>query len=135
MPRVLPEGYPENFEEHELDLLSRLFETVEKYSYSIPKRTVNFFQSLHRIHMNLNAENVFNEINALQPGEMFGIFVRRQNTAFMIHVPKIHNKLKKDQTVTVATFPGNVHPKEIYAASSDLEVKNILFFINKLKIY
>lgn len=124
LPRVLPDGYLKDHEDHELLLLSTMVQTVETNSEWIPSATVRLFQRLKRIHtISRTPETIANEINLLQPGETFAMFVRRQNTGFMIHMPT-EQVSNAEKSVIVLTFPGNLHPKEIYKHSSDLEVSN-----------
>lgn len=56
-------------------------------------------------------------------GDTFAMYVRRQNCAVMIHVPA-NEMVSVDETknVIVSTFPGNLHPREIYQHSGDIEV-------------
>lgn len=139
LPRVLPNGKSPDYEKIELMLLARMADAVDKCSEWIPSATVRFFERLKRIHNQIPGKpiptEVCSEINAIHPGEMFGMFVRRQNTAFMIEMPNNQNNANKEMnTVIVTTFPGNLHPKEIYSYSRDLTVKihlaNFIFFFS-----
>lgn len=90
-------------------------------SGKIPDQTVKLFQSLRTIHDESipSAGTIRTEINALRPGYSFAMFVRRQNCMFIIHAPT-KNGVPND--VIVATFPGNLHPNEVYQSDSDIEV-------------
>lgn len=59
-------------------------------------------------------------------GDTFAMFIRHQNCAIMIHVPanELINTADEPENVIVATFPGSLHPRDIYENenSSDLEV-------------
>lgn len=121
LPRILPEGYLKDHEDQELSLLSNMVHTVERNSEWIPSATVRLCQRLKRAHMSRTPETISNEISQLRPGETFAMFVRRQNTGLMIHMPS-EQVSNAEKTVTVVTFPGNLHPKEIYDHTSDLEV-------------
>lgn len=124
LPRVLPKIYPYDHEQQEETLLSLLVETVAKSSNSIPSATVRFFQRLKRTHDTRTPESITKEINDLMPGDTFAMFIRRQNTAFMIHMPKEQDNANQINSVTVATFAGNFHPMEIYKHQSDLSVSD-----------
>lgn len=51
------------------------------------------------------------------------MFVRRQNCAIMIHMKSVEaNEANEFGNVIVATFPGNLHPSEVYKYDSDIEV-------------
>lgn len=121
LPRVLPDGYLQDHENQELSLLSIMVQTVESNSEWIPSATVRLCQRLKLTHMSRTPETISNEIDKLQPGETFAMFVRRQNTGIMIHMPS-EQVSNAEKTVTVVTFPGSLHPKEIYNHTSDLEV-------------
>lgn len=125
LPRVLPQQKSKNYEQHELALLSFIRNAVEDCSKWVPPHTMHLSRSLYQTHMIRTPENVSKEINALQPGDTFGMFVRRQNCALMIHMPIDGNgsKTNEEKTVIVTTFPGNLHPKEVYNCPSDIEVK------------
>lgn len=121
LPRVLPQDKAACNEEFELSLLSRMTKNVENSLQWIPPATVRLFTSLQRTHTVLMKDLVSNEINALRPGESFAMFIRRQNTAFMIHMPA--DQIDGMKNVHVMTFPGNLSPEKIYGSCSDLQVR------------
>lgn len=129
LPRLLPQERPKDYEHMDLMLLSHLVDTVENSSEWIPSATVRLFQSLKRTHMNRTSKSISTEINALEPGNSFAMFVRRQNCALMVHMPKEEADVHSDEMkkVIVMTFPANLHPKEVYSHSSDLEVRKLCF--------
>lgn len=129
LPRVLPVKYPENQEELERRLLLYIFESVESCSEWIPPATIRFFQTLQRTHDTPNPENISKQINHLQPGEMFAMFIRQQNTALLIHMPKEQSDTNEIKTVNVVTFPGNLHLEEFYNHPSEFMVISILISI------
>lgn len=116
LPRVLPQEKSANLHGDEMNLMSVMVDNVERMAEYLPKNTVGMFQRLRRIQQMRTGECIANEIKALQPGETFAMFVRRQNCAFMVH------KTATGKDVIVATFPGNLHPKEVYGHRSDIEV-------------
>ena len=120
LPRYLPQVKPKNFHNEELALLSSMVENVERSAKSLPPNTVNMFRGLGRVHRTLTPAVVSNEICNLEPGNTFAMFVRRQNCAIMIHMPPDRSS---DDRVIVAIFPGNLHPKHISGAESDIEVR------------
>lgn len=123
LPQFLPATTSPRFHQTELKLFDEMFNTVMDLSHSIPKETVALFKSMHKIHHKLTPANVSREINALQPGDTFAMFVRRQNCAFIVHVPAGDAVVNgKPQNAIVATFPGRLHPNEVYKAESDIEV-------------
>lgn len=132
LPRFLPQQKPRFY--HELDLMSRIVDTVENLDEWIPSKTVELMQKLRRVHFECTPQVISEEINALRPGDTFAMFVRRQNCAFMIHKPsngmvKVEDEIASN--VIVATFPGNLHPGEIYKHDSDIEV-NFQYFQKKI---
>lgn len=128
LPRVLPQNKQACGEGIELRLLSRMTENVENSLEWIPPATVRLFISLTRSHSVRTKETVSKEINALKPGESFAMFIRRQNTAFMIHMPK--DQSDEMESVIVMTFPGNVSPEQIYRHPSDLQVRKHWFMLH-----
>lgn len=136
LPHFLPQTDSPQFYQSELQLFDEIFKSVMDLSKNIPSKTVALFKSMHNIYHNLNAMNVSQEINALRPGDTFAMFVRRQNYAFMVYVPSderiVHGK---PQNAIVATFPGRLHPSEVYKYESDIEVIFTPIKNSKLKIH
>lgn len=119
LPRVLPQNKSTNSEQHELALLSRFTDAIRGLKKWISAETVRLFDSFERIHVTRTPESISNEIKELRPGQSFVMFVRRQNCGFMIHMPNDEN-----ESVVVCTFPGNLHPKNIYDPQAiDFQVK------------
>lgn len=119
LPRCLPQNKSKDFHNEELALLSYMIDNVESLAQSIPSNTVNMFRGLGRVHKTLKASVVSAEINNLKAGSTFAMYIRRQNCAIMIRRPPGGN----GDRVIVSTFPGNLHPKYVYSAESDIEVR------------
>lgn len=98
----------------------RMVENVESLSKSIPINTVNMVRTMATVHRNRMADTVSKEISNLKPGGTFAMFIREQNCAIMIH-SRSESKSGSNNMI-VATFPGRLHPDEIYNNPSDLEV-------------
>lgn len=127
LPRHLPQTKSRFFHQTELKLLDQMVENVVNLSDKLPPKTVKLFEKMRKIHHNRSVTNISNEINALQPGDTFAMFVRRQNCVFQIYVPPDANVADgKPQCVIVSTFPGNLHPNQVYNCDSDMEVISIL---------
>lgn len=120
LPRILPQEKSSKLYETEHELMSTMVKNVECMANVIPSKTVEFFQRLHRVHMICSKENISREINSLNPGDTFALFVRLQHTAIMIHVPS-NEKINDVKNVIVSTIP-TLHPGEIYKHDSDYEV-------------
>lgn len=125
LPRYLPQSKPNDRHHEERELMSQMIENVNELSAWIPENTVNMFASLDRILRSCTPEMVAHEIRSLKPGHTFAMFVRRQNCALMIHMPKNDDNMQTDRVI-VATFPGNLHPKYVYSGESDIEVRIML---------
>lgn len=123
-PRCLPSQKPRYHIEMEIELMNRIVGTVETLTQWVPSKTVDLFNKLRRIHMECTPNDVAEEIRQLQPGDTFPMFVRRQNTAIMIHMPADVDPNHNDgpPIVIFATFPGSLHPGEVYKHDSDIEV-------------
>lgn len=138
LPRFLPQRISAHLHATELHLLHEIVKNLEDLSEMVPKQTVKLFQSLRRIHneIELNADTISSEINKLRPGDSFAIFVRRQRWMFMIHAPPSNDESAastESEEVILATFPGNVRPSEIYKPKSDISVIIILEDIFRTK--
>lgn len=126
--RVLPQEKPRQI--YEQMLMIKMVENVENHSKWMPTKTVEMLQRLKKVHLECTPSVISEEINIMEPGDTFAMYVRRQNCAIMIHMPA--NELVSNEeirNVIVATFPGNLHPREIYKHDSDLEVR-FFFFID-----
>lgn len=127
LPRVLPFGRIKGHEKIELSLLTRMNDAVQEMAEILPEESIRIFANFHDVHKLRVPENISNKINELKPGGTFAMFVRRQNTAFMIHMPNDgNNNLNEFKDVIVSTFPGNLHPKEINDQTSDVQVNGMI---------
>lgn len=130
LPRYIPQIRSPAFLMEEWELLKQMTETVEEFAINIPANTLKMIRSLAKVHLNLTPNVIRDEINKLQPGETFAMFVRLQNSAIIIHMlPDVPSDLNN---VIIATFPGNLHPTEVYNNQSDLEVEYIFYFLYTL---
>lgn len=122
-PRVLPQQKPHYA--HELDLLMLMVENVIRLKKWMPSKTVELLETLKTVHIDgkPRSSSVSEFINSLCPGKSFAMFVRAQNCVLIVHMPTHQtSKIKEMQNVIVATFPGNLNPREIYKYDSDVEV-------------
>lgn len=117
LPRFLPQVKSEEFHSEELELLRRMVDNVHSFDDSIPANTMAMLDSMVHIHRNRTENTVSAEINRLEPGRTFAMFIRQQNCTLMIQMQGNAND------VIVATFPGKLHPNKIYGNPSDIEVK------------
>lgn len=126
LPRTLPDEYPEYQDDLELRLLKQFVENLENCSNWIPPATVRLFQCLRRTHETRTPENITKEINRLQPGEAFAMFIRQQNTGLLMFMPQEQSNGYGNKDVNIVTFPGNLNLGNIYNYPSDFMVrKNI----------
>lgn len=128
LPRILPQQKSPHLNQTEHDLMKDMVETVKNLSSWIPSKTVEMFNRLYKVHTECTSENVSTQINELEPGDTFAMFVRFQRCAIMIHVPP-EERVNNVQHVIVATIPGSLHPSEIYEHESDIEVIILFQFI------
>lgn len=126
LPRYLPQNRSPNFALEELELLKRMVATVESLSDEIPINTMQMMRSLADVHLKPYPKTIRKNIGELQPGGTFAMFVRSQNCALLIHM--LPDEAPTDsENIIVATFPGKLHPKEVYGNPSDLEVCKIKY--------
>lgn len=134
LPRTLPDKYPANQEQLDLQLLTQFVENVENCNTKwIPAATVRLFQSLRRTHETRSPEQITEEINRLLPGEAFAMFIRQQNTGLLMYMPQEQNnenETKKD--INIVTFPGNLNLENMYKYPSDFMV--IMNFLVKFNV-
>lgn len=121
LPRFLPQEKPKFA--HEKILIAEFLKCIENTSEHLPLKTIEMFDRLKQVNEEYTRDIVTEKIIELRPGDTFAMFVRRQNYTIMFHVPAdscLDNEDPDD--VIVATFPGYLHPKEIYNCDSDIEV-------------
>lgn len=138
LPRVMTKTILNDPEKQHLLLIERMVDAIVSSKLS-PDTTVATFQRFKRVHNDSSAKNVSKEINNLQPGDTFAMLVRSQRCVFMIHrfedVNDTNDKTddncetsdtadstNNSVSVTIATFPSNIDPKDIYSHSSDFQV-------------
>lgn len=124
LPRFLPQNKSKNHHQDERALLACMMENIDDLSKWIPRNTVKMFHALDRINRNFQPAVVSKEIRELKCGETFAMFVRRQNCAIMIHIPLGDINSNQTNRAIVSWFPGNLHPKNVYNADSDIQVRN-----------
>lgn len=125
LPRVLPQEKSTKLHQIELDLVAQMIKNVMNLSGILPIKTIELFEKLKKIHGHTvpNEDDITDQIKSLRSGDTFAIFVRRQNTTFIVYAPPNQNPDGKEpEDVIVATFPGNLHPTEVYKHESDMEV-------------
>lgn len=118
-PRCLPQHLSQHLDKTELQLLHGVVDIVVDSSGIVPTQTIKLFENLRKIHktIEVNANTISSEINALRPGNSFAMLVRRHRWMFMIHVPPsgdVNAADSQPQEVIVASFPLNLRPSEIY---------------------
>lgn len=145
LPRYLPQKRSPNFANEELKLLKRMVNNIKDLLEYIPLNTLEMIQSLDEIHSKPHANTIRNKMIHLKPGQTFAMFIRSQNCVLMIHMlpngpadsDSVPNVSSDSENIIIATFPGKLHPKEVYSNPSDLEVRlyhYYLFSIEEIKI-
>lgn len=120
LPRYLPQNRSPEYITEELELLKRMVENVESLSEVIPINTLQMMRSLADVHLKPYPKTIKRNISNLQSGGTFAMFVRSQNCALLIYM--MPEAPADSDNIVVATFPGKLHPKEVYGNPSDLEV-------------
>lgn len=120
LPRCLPRMV---YDAHDigLRLMNQMLSTVESLSNYLPPTSVKLLKTMHQLHANFTPQTILDGIKALRPGDSLAISVRYQDCAIMFYVPPTENS-NDIQNVIVATFPGNLDPKEMYKYDGDFEV-------------
>lgn len=97
----------------------------------IPINTLEMMQSLDEIHSKPSANTIRKKMIHLKPGKTFAMFVRSQNCVLLIHMlpnepadsETVSNASSDSESIIIATFPGKLHPEEVYGNPNDLEVR------------
>lgn len=133
LPRVLPQEKHTELYTTESDMLKMMIKTLDPIRL-IPMPTKQLFVRLQRLHTTSTTKNISEAIKILQPGGTLAMFVRNQNCAIMIHMPKDQrNQNKNSRKVIVASIPGSLHSSEIYNHDSDIEVG--IFAVMNISFY
>lgn len=122
LPRVLPQQKERFYNEQAIVI--QFIENIENVSEWLPVKTVEMMERLKCVTLECKRAVVSNIINELEPGGSFSMFIRRQNCTLMFYRPS--NQL---QNIIIATFVGNLHPKETYKHESDIEVRSFPYHV------
>lgn len=124
LPRFLPHQKQNILYDMEMELLSRMVDLVDVKEDWIPKPTVEMFKSFYNVQADCQPATISGQINRLQPGDTFAMFVNNQNCMFVIYMPSTDDNIEPGDstTVIVATSPGNLNSNGIYSNIGDLEV-------------
>lgn len=122
LSRFLPQE-KERFTDTGTALMNLMIENVENLDEWLPTKTVELFDRMKRVNGECTKKVVSEEIEDLESGDTFAMYVRRQNCVIMIHA-LADADLTDEHTpnVIVATFPGSLHPNDVYKFESDIEV-------------
>lgn len=114
-PRQLPSKDNED-SQHETALIALMADTLESFDDAdiIPVSTSRLFRGIFNIRSSSDAYTISSEINRLQDGEMFGVFVQQQKCGFSIFIPKSEKLAAQRKTAIVSTFPVWIPNEEIY---------------------
>lgn len=93
LPRKLFEASTKMLHEVENTLLEHFITILETFHEKgdLPDTTIDFFRNLRKIHTDrasLNKQTIARQIDAVKPGQMFGMYVREQNCGILIYAPK-----------------------------------------------
>lgn len=126
LPRYIPNDANDDLRSQEAAILSELNKTVRSLSNFLPDDTVDMFAHFVAVHKMRTPEAIAEQINKLQPGHTFAMYVQCQKTVFMCHMPanvSIDAKPCETTPVIVATFPGRIGTKFVYSQPLDMEVR------------
>lgn len=121
LPRKLPDSYDATkVYGHETCMLELLADVIQELSNELPQSTHNLFQtwSFLQCRPNLEAVEILNAIASLKGGEMFALYIHKQNCGFCIYVPHGHHA----NTAIVSTFPASLRNEQIMSNMNDLQV-------------
>lgn len=126
LPRVLSQKSPEKLFNTEVYIINQMTRIADDWATKgLPPKSAELLQMLMTFHIECNPKNISENINNLQPGDNFAMFVREQHCAILFHVPSKENA----DDIIVAVFPGSLDPSEIYIISQDsgIEVRSFSF--------
>lgn len=130
---VLPRYLPSNSSsEYEMILTSLMVDTLEfiNKKFSIPATTLKLFHNFESMHPLTDANLISNALKDIQPGEMLGMFVLKQNCGLMVYKPQTQNLI-------FSTFPAKFNSSEIGDRNTDFQVniKQTYASFNLLKLF
>lgn len=127
LPKQLPGEEADNLAEHEFSLLVLIADVVTKFGSIVPKHTKKMFRTMRDIEGTplLKPKNISAAIEALEPGEMFGLYIRGQNCGINIFVPKDESSPPKE--LILSTFEVSLRNEIVYSNLSDVEVSKWFF--------
>lgn len=122
LTRNLPDSYDANkVHEHEARMLALMADIIQKLKSELPKSTQDLFQtwSFFQCRPQLEAVEILNAIASLQKGDMFALYIHKQNCGFSLYIP--HDVSNKDKAI-VSTFPVSLRNEQIMLTDNDLQV-------------
>lgn len=124
---VFPRELPSSSHQHEATLVRLILETLKTIN-ELPSTTMKLLQCFQKLHPLVDATTIADELKKLEPGEMLGMYVRKQNSCLVVyHAPKMQPSQSPNEYV-VSTFPVKLDKKDIYGFESDIQVKKRFFF-------
>lgn len=121
LPRKLPDFYdPTKVHKHETMMLALLADIIQELSDELPHSTHNLFQtwSFLQCRPNLEAIEILNAIASLKGGEMFALYIHKQNCGFCLYVPHDNDA----NSAIISSFPASLRNKEIMSNMDDVQV-------------
>lgn len=123
-------------------ILDFLIETIHNFHRPLSTSTLDLFSQMRRVYQRDGVEQTINiseinlQLNSLQPGKMFGLFLHAQNCGFVAYSPKNGQKIER----VVSTFQGSLQNEIITSHEGDIQViSNISdffkFCMKKLELY
>lgn len=121
---VFPRELPSSSHQHEAILIRLMLETLQTIN-DLPSSTMKLLQCFQKLHPLVDATTIADELKKLKPGEMLGLYVRKQNSCLVVYAPKMQTPQSPSEYV-VSTFPVKLNKNDIYDCKSDLQVKKLV---------
>lgn len=133
---VFPRNLPSYWHEHETILARLMLDAVQDTHgiFPLPSSSIKLLQCFEKLHPLVDATAISTELQQLRPGEMIGLYVRKQNSCLVVYAPSVKPnspslKPNSPSRCIVSTFPVLLKKIEINNCDGDIQVKMILFLI------
>lgn len=123
LPRKLSSATTELLPQTEVELLENFIDTFRVFHETdiIPDVTKHLFKNLKTLHgrcAKLDQKTIAEQIDALEPGQIFGMYVREQNCAILVYAPPDNT----DDQWILSTFHPSLPNAVISGNRSDVQV-------------
>lgn len=130
---VFPRNLPSGCHEHGSMLVQLVLDAMRAAAndnFQLPLTSIKLLQRFQKLMPLIDSNAISTELQQLNPGEMLGMYVRKQNSCLIVyHLPATDEYI-------VSTFPVLLTKNQLYDCDSDAQVKlNFGYVCNEINFF